>query len=144
LRAFLFESSAPAVERLKLFESFREYGARQCWSSEIINEVDLILEEWITNVITYALKDTNRPLLRLRMEAMNDILKITVEDNGVPFDPLARPDPDLSVPLEERPIGGLGIFLVKKLSKEIHYKREGDRNTLTILKSVSEPVLTRK
>jgi len=142
LRAFLFESSAPAVERLKLFESFREYGARQGWSSEIINEVDLILEEWITNVITYALKDTNRPLLRLRMEAMNDILKITVEDNGVPFDPLARPDPDLSVPLEERPIGGLGIFLVKKLSKEIHYKREGDLNSLTILKSVSEPVLT--
>lgn len=144
MRAFVFESSAPAAERVKLLEKFREYGAEQGWSSEIINEVDLILEEWITNVISYGLKDAKGPVLRLSIEPMNDVLEITVEDNGLAFDPLARPDPDLSIPLEERPVGGLGIFLVKKLSKEIRYKREGDRNILTILKSVSEPVLTRK
>ncbi|HSE94372.1 MAG TPA: ATP-binding protein, partial [Methylomirabilota bacterium] len=53
-------------------------------------------------------------------------------DTAHPFDPLARPDPDLDIPAAERPVGGLGVFLVKRLAHRCEYTREGDQNVLTV------------
>ena len=61
---------------------------------------------------------------------------ITLTDSGVPFDPLQKPDPDTSLPAEEREIGGLGIFLVKKTMDDVIYRREDGRNLLTIRKKI--------
>ncbi|MBP5247976.1 MAG: ATP-binding protein, partial [Fibrobacter sp.] len=59
---------------------------------------------------------------------------ITFIDHGVPFDPLARPDPDTTLSAAERQIGGLGIFMVKKTMDKMEYSREGEKNILTIEK----------
>ena len=57
---------------------------------------------------------------------------MTFIDDGIPYDPLAKADPDIGVPIEERPIGGMGIFMVKKLADMITYKRYSNRNFLTV------------
>jgi anti-anti-sigma factor len=61
---------------------------------------------------------------------------LTVSDDGVPFDPLAVPSPDTSRPLEERTVGGLGIHLVRHLVDQMTYERRGDRNVLTLVKTI--------
>jgi len=60
-----------------------------------------------------------------------------VEDDGKPFDPLQAPPPDLSLPLERRPIGGLGIHLIRNLMDEVSYARVGGRNVLKMVKHLS-------
>ena len=59
---------------------------------------------------------------------------ITFRDKGIPFDPLAKEDPDVSQSAEERQIGGLGIYIVKKTMDQVEYRRENDENILTIWK----------
>lgn len=56
-------------------------------------------------------------------------------DSGVPFDPLKREDPDVTLPADERPVGGLGIMMVKKLMDSVGYERKDGRNVLTVLKN---------
>jgi anti-sigma regulatory factor (Ser/Thr protein kinase) len=62
---------------------------------------------------------------------------ITLIDRGKAYDPLAKPDPDLSLSAEERPIGGLGIYMVKKSVDSIHYERRGEQNVLTFVKNLA-------
>jgi anti-sigma regulatory factor (Ser/Thr protein kinase) len=71
--------------------------------------------------------------------ADDGVLSIRFEDSGRPFDPASREDPDVSpVPAEERDVGGLGIFMVKRLMDEVSYKREGGKNVLVLRKRVSQ------
>ena len=69
----------------------------------------------------------------IRVETEPDrVVAITFIDRGVPFDPLAKPDPDVTLSAEQRQIGGLGIYLVKKSMDKMEYKRENGMNVLTI------------
>ena len=68
------------------------------------------------------------------------MLRLTFTDTGRPFDPLQADDPDTKVPLSERKIGGLGIFVVKKMMDKVEYRRENDRNILTLTKCISPEV----
>ena len=60
----------------------------------------------------------------------------TVSDTGVPFDPTKKAEVDTTLSAEERPIGGLGIHLVRQLMDEVHYERQGDKNILTLVKKL--------
>ena len=64
---------------------------------------------------------------------------MVVDDDGAPFDPLQAPEPDTSRPVEERPVGGLGILIVRRLMDEITYHRAGGRNRLTMRKKLVVP-----
>ena len=66
-----------------------------------------------------------------------EILTIQVEDDGKPFDPLEAPPPNLDLPIEDRPIGGLGIYIVRSTVNEIEHRREGGRNILTMQKTMA-------
>ena len=63
-------------------------------------------------------------------------LEIIIADEGIPFNPLSVPEPDVHVPIEERMIGGLGIFMIRKLADDVTYERDGNRNVLTLVKYV--------
>ena len=65
-----------------------------------------------------------------------DELTIRVEDDGRAFDPLQAPPPDLDLPLEERPVGGLGIHIVRSVMDAVEYQRRGGRNVLTMRKTI--------
>ena len=99
-----------------------------------VNFVSLVMEELITNSIKYGYGDTNEHIITIELEIANAAITIAVEDDGRPFNPLQAPQPDISSSLEDRETGGLGIHLIRELSDEIFYRRNGAVNRLTLKK----------
>ncbi len=100
-----------------------------------INDIELALEEIIVNIISYAYPGGEGHIeVICRPDARNRLV-FEIADSGVPFNMLACGDPDRTAGIEERRIGGLGVFFVKQLMDEVHYRREDDRNILTIVAS---------
>ena len=92
----------------------------------------LAVDEIVTNIIVHGYADADLPgTLGLRAEIDDRTPTISIEDSGVAYDPRQTPVPDTSLPLEERPIGGLGVYLAMKSVDEFHYERVGDRNRST-------------
>lgn len=95
--------------------------------------LELAVDEALVNVFHYAYASQAHPgsvLCRVKVEANS--LTVEIVDEGPPFDPLARPDPDTALALEQRQPGGLGIFMIRQLTDEVSYRREEGRNVLTI------------
>jgi len=98
------------------------------------HDLDLALTEWLTNVISYGFGQAGEHLIRIRLACDAQTASIEVEDEGRPFNPLDHPPVDTSAPLEERPVGGLGIHLIRRLMDSVDYRRDGDRNVLVMVK----------
>lgn len=111
-----------------------EFGRRQGLATRVMHDLHLAVEEILTNIISYAYTDNREHEIRVRLSAQPEEVKAELEDDGKPFNPLEAPEPDTAKPLEERSLGGLGIHLVRKLTDGLEYKRQGDRNLLTIKK----------
>jgi len=100
-------------------------------------KVQLAIDEACTNVINYAYPEEGGNLT-ITLELQADELVITVSDKGQPFDPLKAPPPDLDSDVEDRKIGGLGIYFIKKLMDEVSYRfSTGEGNCLTMRKKLS-------
>lgn len=139
---FTFDSKGS--EREQFFAELRRFAVENGWLPAIANEVELIFEEWLTNISSYGFTAQPDPKIHIRIQAERDHARLEVSDNGTTFDPTRRKDPDLSIPAEQRPIGGLGIFMMKKLSRNMVYERVGDWNRLVIEKDLVTPVLSPK
>jgi len=88
----------------------------------------------LTNVAKYAFEPDAAPAVELRASFVEDAVVLEFRDGGRPFDPLAEPAPDLDLPPEERPAGGLGLMLVRALVDEARYQRDGAANVLRLVK----------
>jgi serine/threonine-protein kinase RsbW len=140
---FFYETRRPAEEKAEFFSRLRAFTETQQWSRPVANEIELILEEWLADVISYGIATVRDPLLRIEIFSGNSSARIVITDNGIPFDPTQLAPPDVNVPAEERPIGGLGIFMMKKLSSAMRHERQAGRNILWIEKDLLQPVLTK-
>jgi anti-sigma regulatory factor (Ser/Thr protein kinase) len=100
---------------------------------KIQNQIGVAVDEIFSNIANYAYNPATGGAA-VRIEAGEDI-KIEFEDSGAPYNPLTAPAPDISLPAEEREIGGLGIFMVKNIMDSVEYRREGNKNILTIKKN---------
>ena len=100
-----------------------------------INQVALASEEILVNVISYAYPESEGDL-EIEVEELEDGggISITVRDSGVAFNPLDLATPDIAAPAEDRPIGGLGIFMVQQIMDAVRYERQGVDNVVTMLK----------
>jgi anti-sigma regulatory factor (Ser/Thr protein kinase) len=96
----------------------------------------LAIEELVTNCIDYGYDDASEHTIVILLSAAQEMLTMVVIDDGHPFDPLARPNPDLSMPLQDRPIGGLGIYLLRELADHIAYERRDGQNRLKLTKQL--------
>jgi len=105
---------------------------KQGFSPDRIRDIDLALEELLVNIINYAYPGGEGHIEVTCHPDAPDRLIFEIADSGVPFNMLAFRDPDTTAEIEERRIGGLGIFFIKHLMNEVHYRREDDRNILTI------------
>ena len=97
----------------------------------------LVCEELVVNVVDYAYPEDAEGYLDIEIEREENSIVIRFKDGGTPFNPLAREMPDITLPLEERRIGGLGIFLIIKKMDEVSYDYVNNENVLTIKKTIS-------
>jgi anti-sigma regulatory factor (Ser/Thr protein kinase) len=101
----------------------------------LIPAINLALEEALTNVIFYAYeKDTDNGI-GINFEIDGTQLTMVITDSGVPYDPTLKNDPDITLSVDDRPVGGLGIFLIRKIMDEVLYQRNGNFNQLTMVKT---------
>jgi serine/threonine-protein kinase RsbW len=116
----------------RLITALEAFGADAGVSQDVIFRLSVSLDEIVTNVIRHAFGSADGQQIIVRVSVDHELVTAVVDDDGLPFDPLSVPPPDLSASLEDRPIGGLGLHLVRSLTQSVTYRRDGDRNVLTI------------
>lgn len=104
-------------------------------SNKILLKFDVAVEEIFVNICQYAYDSTNN-YVDVDIEVKDNCVKITFVDEGIPFNPLERDNPDINLPSDKRKIGGLGIFMVKKIMDNIYYKYRDKKNILTMEKKI--------
>ena len=105
------------------------------WPPELLFQIQLVLEEIGTNIIKYGKDGEIETEIQITLTSESKSLTMEIEDSGKPFDPLAdAPAPDLDSEVQDRPIGGLGVYLVRELMDEASYRREDGKNKLTLIK----------
>jgi len=106
-------------------------------SLKITNLVLLAIEELVINCIDYGYDDSAEHTIVIDLSIDEQNLTITVIDDGHPFDPLTAPAPNFSVDVQDRPVGGLGIHLLKQLADQVAYERRDSTNRITLTKRMS-------
>ena len=123
------------IERLA--QSMTAFGAQHHLAIETVHDVNLALEEVVANIILYGYEDEREHQITVDIYVQKKSLTLEICDDARPFNPLENPDPDdLDKPLEEREIGGLGIYLTRTLMDELEYKREQGKNLLWMKKKL--------
>ena len=118
-----------------------DLGEREGWPEAMTYRVHLVLEELGLNIMNYGYEDGDRDdhQIEITLTSVPNSLTIDIVDDGRPFDPLSEaPIPDTGATMEDRPIGGLGVHLVKTLMDEMNYRREKGKNRLTLVTRRSE------
>ncbi len=111
------------------------------WSGTARFQIELALEELVVNTFMHGQTSQHGPhnpiVVRLAVQQTGQQVDITIIDNGGAFDPTAFPEPDLTFSAEDRPIGGLGLFLTSKMMDEVHYQRRGVCNHVVLRKRIA-------
>jgi sigma-B regulation protein RsbU (phosphoserine phosphatase) len=124
-------------ELSRLGEAIEQFAGRHGLPQQAVYAVNLALDELVTNIISYGYADAAEHQIVLWLSFRNGQLRAEIEDDGKPFNPLEAPKPDLSKPLDERPIGGLGIHLLTTMMDGVEYRRQEGKNRLILTKLVS-------
>ena len=125
------------IQQIPQLASFLETIAEEKNISQALTmSLNLALEEAVTNVILYAYPEGTDGLVDIEAVLRDDSLEFILSDSGKPFDPTAAPEADITLGVEERQIGGLGIYLVKQIMDSVTYKRENGRNILHMTKKI--------
>jgi anti-sigma regulatory factor (Ser/Thr protein kinase) len=126
-------NAASELERVAALAD--EFAAAHGLSSDVIADLQVALDEVLTNIIKYGYTDHRVHEISVQLSVEDGTLVGKIEDDGRPFDPLKVPEPDVKAPLRERGIGGVGIHFLRKLMSEVSYRRLADRNRLEFRKN---------
>jgi len=126
---------AEISEFTKIIEDLENQLESAGVSVKVISQISVACDEIFTNVSSYAYESGNGNI-EISTEVLDNPLRVEIEfkDSGVPFNPLEMEDPDVTLSAEERKIGGLGIFMVRKMMDDVKYKYADGKNILTIMK----------
>lgn len=111
------------------------FAGREQLPPDVRRDLHLVIDEIVNNIVRHAQPRHPRVVVHLSVDA--GALVIRIVDDGEAFDPTSRADPDTTLGLDDRPIGGLGIYLVRQLMNEVRYRRFRGRNDLTLRRSLS-------
>jgi len=128
--------SANVHEIERLNRLIRQFGELHDLPGRALYSVNLALDEVVSNIVLYGYEKSNNDPIVVKMEVRGAELTASVEDSGREFDPLSLPPPDLSAPLEDRQVGGLGIHLMRSLMDGVEYRRHENKNLLSMRKRV--------
>ncbi len=129
----------PRREELeRIHAAVEELAEREEWSPGLVFRVNLILEELVINIMDYG-DDEGRHRIEVTVTSDADEVVMDLVDSGKPFDPTHdAPEPDIGASLDERRVGGLGVYLTRTMVKEMRYRREAEHNHLTLVMSREE------
>ncbi len=131
---FRMSVGADRNEVTRVNAAFGEFAEAHALPVAIRRSMNVAIDELLTNAISYGLAEGGGGEVTVDVELLPDRLTVTLIDDGKPFDPFGKAVPDTALPMEERPIGGLGIHLVRQLMDEVSYQRRGDRNVVSVAK----------
>lgn len=131
----ILKNDISELERVMSFVS--ELCARNSIPSETEYDLNLALDEIVTNVARYAHRDGGEHPFTLQIALSKEEFVAIIEDDGMEFDPTRHPTPDLDAPLEERKQGGLGIHLVRQIMSSVKYQRLAGKNVVTLRKKLT-------
>jgi anti-sigma regulatory factor (Ser/Thr protein kinase) len=120
-------------ENARVKEHFDAFSAHYGIPDRTRLKMHVVLDELLTNIISYAYLDDEKHDIGIKVELSADRLKMSLVDDGIPFNPLGLETPDTELSLEERKIGGLGIHLVRKIMDRVSYRRRIDKNVITVV-----------
>ena len=122
-----------AEELARITAAVEDFGEQEDWPPDLVFRVNLALEELGMNIMNHG-HDKGLHEFDITLISDDDTLTIEIVDDGRPFDPLHdAKQPDVGAAIEDRPIGGLGIYFVREMMDEMHYRREEDKNYLTLV-----------
>jgi phosphoserine phosphatase RsbU/P len=133
-KEFAFRNELEELNSLS--EKLEELGDEWELPMPVVMNLNLALEELITNTIFYGIQDDQPHTISVKFSLTENALNIEIRDDGIEFNPLQLPDPDLEIAAEERQIGGLGIYLVKQVMDRFEYSREEPYNIVTLTKKL--------
>jgi anti-sigma regulatory factor (Ser/Thr protein kinase) len=125
------------AEIARVTSRIEEFGESHQLPKEVVFQFVLAFDELLTNIISYGCPDGGAHKITASMALAGDRLEAEIVDDGIAFDPLARPAPDLDASVEDRKIGGLGIHFVRSVMDSVHYRRQDGHNHLKMMKKVS-------
>jgi sigma-B regulation protein RsbU (phosphoserine phosphatase) len=118
------------IQSLK--DTWFKFARENNLSDQIIYDVGLALEEMVSNIIYYGYEDKKEHQIAVRLNLKNEKLVLEISDDGKEFNPLQYPQPDIKKPTGDREVGGLGIYIVRKIMDELQYHREPGKNILVM------------
>lgn len=124
-------------ELRRLSHFVEHFSAAHGLSEDDAANINLVLDEIVTNVMRHGYEDRGEHEIHVTLGFDRGVAEIEVRDDGKAFDPFTQaPPPKLDVPIEERPIGGLGVYIVRELVDTTAYRREDGRNVVTMTKKI--------
>ena len=123
-------------EIARLNEFVEEIGNDFSLSPGVVFNITLVLEEAVVNIINYAYPKEKHESIYLSAKLYNDSIVLVLTDTGKEFDPTMAPETDITLSADKRPIGGLGIFLIRQIMNEVRYERIDGKNVLTLEKKL--------
>ena len=129
---------------LESLDDFRGFLKEHCAdhpgvTEEILYDLQLAVDEACTNIITHGYADMDPGSIILDLELDTDKITISLTDFGHAFEPDNAPVPDVDAPIEEREIGGFGLFFIQQSVDEMNYQTSEDGNTMTLIKHLANP-----
>jgi sigma-B regulation protein RsbU (phosphoserine phosphatase) len=120
-------------ENARVKEHFDAFSAHYGIPDKIRLKMHVVIDELLMNIVSYAYLDDQKHEIGFKVELSADRLKVSMVDDGIPFNPLGIETPDTELALEEREIGGLGIHLIRKMMDRVSYRRRIDKNVITVV-----------
>ena len=136
---YLFTSISSRMEEIPIMIGrFEEFALRHSLPVEILQKINIVFDELLSNIISYAYKDGLEHEIEIKIRFYKEKLIITIMDDGVPYNPFDRTSPDITLGFEEREIGGLGVHLVKLLVDDYsyEYKKQVKKNITSFKKHI--------
>jgi anti-sigma regulatory factor (Ser/Thr protein kinase) len=131
--------AATVGDILNISEYARKEAVQLGVGKKNLDKLNLAVEEITANIIFHGYKDNPGGMIEVLVEKVGPNMVIHLMDEGIPFNPLEAGEPDIDAPMEKRQVGGLGIFMAKKLVDTIQYQRVGNRNHVTLIQAVDGP-----
>jgi sigma-B regulation protein RsbU (phosphoserine phosphatase) len=122
----------------RVYEEFNQFAERSGVPPDCIKRVKIALDELLNNIISYGLEEGDNRPIEVRFEYTGSRLLTEIIDQGIPFNPFDRAQPDTSLSIEERELGGLGTLLVSRLMDEVSYDRRKDLNIVRLISYMND------